>query len=271
MGRHFLWDPISDNIVKEFDDAGNTIVDYTTEPFRHGSLISQHRDGVSRFHHFDGQGNTTSLTDKDGNVTDTYAYNAFGEVTEHTGNTVNPFQFVGQFGYYTDELTGDLMVRQNTLEPGAGRWLSPDALAFGHSYSYVYNNPCVFIDPSGLLGQKVVPYGSDSEGDNDERIRQWQNGSNPYNGPCSSYSLLTAWETDPTEKEGFIIQRVSIGFSNFLDRCPGETRDLAASLCDRPKFLLPPRAPERICDDYLEIWRVQNGKVYSNNVFGPAL
>ena len=49
MGKHFLWDPIEDNIVKEIDDSGITIADYTTEPYLYGDLISQHRDGQPSF------------------------------------------------------------------------------------------------------------------------------------------------------------------------------------------------------------------------------
>jgi RHS repeat-associated protein len=158
MGRHFLWDPIEDNIVEEFDDAGNTIADYTTEPFLHGDVISQHRGGQSRFYHFDGQGNTTSLTDANGNVTDTYAYNAFGEVTERTGSTVNPFQFVGQKGYYHDPATGDLIVRRRPLSAGDGKWRSPDPAGVAEDpnlYRYAANNPISRFDPSGL---KCVGY-----------------------------------------------------------------------------------------------------------------
>ncbi len=152
MGRHFLWDPIEDNIVEEFDDAGNRIADYTTEPFRHGTLISQHRDGVSRFHHFDGQGNTTSLTDKDGNVTDTYGYKAFCEVPERTGSTVNPFQYFGQQGYYRDAETGDYEVRRRPLE--YERWFTPDPIEVLYTqwsaYIHAFNNPLMYYDPSGF-------------------------------------------------------------------------------------------------------------------------
>ena len=33
---NYLWNPINDNIVREFDDAGATIAGYTTEPDLHG-------------------------------------------------------------------------------------------------------------------------------------------------------------------------------------------------------------------------------------------
>jgi YD repeat-containing protein len=42
--------------------------------------------------HYDAQGSTLAVTDDDQNVTDTFAYTAFGEVTERTGTTEVPFQ-----------------------------------------------------------------------------------------------------------------------------------------------------------------------------------
>lgn len=38
---NYLWNPINDNIVREFDDAGNAIAEYTTEPDLYGNVVSQ--------------------------------------------------------------------------------------------------------------------------------------------------------------------------------------------------------------------------------------
>ena len=82
----YLWDPLLDNVIGEYDENGNEIVSYNTEPELHGSVISQHRaDSGSSYYHHDGLGSTVALTDQSGNVTDTYAYNAFGETVERTG------------------------------------------------------------------------------------------------------------------------------------------------------------------------------------------
>ena len=160
MGKHFLWDPAEDNIVKEIDDSGAAIADYTTEPYLYGDLISQHRDGQSSFYHYDGQGSTTSLTNSAANVTDIYAYSAFGEVTAQTGSTVNPFQYVGRSGYYSD---GPLSysVRRRSLSSRNGRWLSLDSLGQlllkVNLYAYVHHRLLITIDPSGLEEQKGDP------------------------------------------------------------------------------------------------------------------
>ncbi|MFN0019734.1 MAG: RHS repeat domain-containing protein [Pirellulaceae bacterium] len=151
---NYLWNPINDNIVEEFDDAGNTIAEYTTEPGQFGDVISQFRDGQESFYHTDGQGSTLALTNSNGDVTDTYAYSAFGEVTSQTGTTVNSFRYIGQRGYYLDSESGEYFVRRRPLSAN-GRWWALDPrylmVSIGENlYTYVTNRPTVFIDPSGL-------------------------------------------------------------------------------------------------------------------------
>ena len=98
------------------------------------------------------------MTDDNQNVTDTFAYTAFGEVTERTGTTEVPFQYIGQKGCYTDGLTGQIMARRRPYEPARARWLSVDPLhvyaAGNSSYQYARNSPIVRIDPSGLLDEQ---------------------------------------------------------------------------------------------------------------------
>ena len=126
---YYEWDELDDVIVAERDENGSTIVEYTHEPGYHGQLISQRRNGHSYFYHYDPDGNTTALTDENGDVTDTYSYTAFGEVTERTGTTENPFQFRGAHGYYLDSFTGQYMTSGANYDPTRGRWLSANLLA----------------------------------------------------------------------------------------------------------------------------------------------
>lgn len=160
MGKHFLWDPVEDNIVKEIDDSGTPVADYTTEPYLYGDLISQHRDSQSSFYHYDGQGSTTSLTDSTGTVTDTYAYSAFGEVTGHSGSTANPFQWHGEQNYYWCEGIGDFLIRRRSYDPKDGRWLAFEPL-FGvdgpNGYLYALASPITYNDPTGLFTIKSGP------------------------------------------------------------------------------------------------------------------
>ena len=150
---NYLWNPLNDNIVREFDDVGTVIAEYTTEANQFGNVVSQRRNGQNIVYHYDGQGSALALTNAAGDVTDTYAYSAFGEVTAHTGSTVNPFQYIGQKGYYWDVETNEYGVRRRLFCPRRSRWLSPDPLLLlRHKPLYIYcANRCVLtIDPSGL-------------------------------------------------------------------------------------------------------------------------
>jgi hypothetical protein len=90
---------------------------------------------TKRFYHYDGQGSTQLLTDENGNVTDSYANTAFGTPvdTGAANPTVNPFRFVGQFGYYLDLDTGDYYVRARTYSPFLARWLNTATEGVGNS------------------------------------------------------------------------------------------------------------------------------------------
>src|SRR5436190_2883681 len=155
MAKIFFEYGLHGEVDREMDENGNVLVEYTREP--DGRLISEHRNGVDRFYHFDGAGNTLALTDENGDVTDTFAYNASGEETERTGTTPTPYRYHGEEGYYGDSETGDYHVQRRDLSPKQGRWLSADPLfmdlpvnLFDNPYSYVNNRPTIEIDPTGM-------------------------------------------------------------------------------------------------------------------------
>ena len=147
----YVWDPIEDNVIRERDEDGNTIVNYTTEPTLYGQVLSQDRGGQVRHYHYDGQGNTVSLTDASGNVTDTRKYSAFGEVTESTGTTEFPLQYGGRSGYARSDGPIDYYIRRRWYSAQNCRWISVDPIpdfTLG-PYAFVMNRPLQIADPSG--------------------------------------------------------------------------------------------------------------------------
>jgi hypothetical protein len=53
------------------------------------------------YYHYDGLGSTLCLTDEDGEITDSYAFTAYGEDVDTVAQnpTPNPFRYVGREGY----------------------------------------------------------------------------------------------------------------------------------------------------------------------------
>ena len=87
------------------------------------------------------------LTNSSGTVTKTYNYDAFGVEKNPDSNDANPFRYCGE---YFDVETGTYYLRARYYNPTVGRFLSEDPIRDGLNwYTYCYNNPVLFIDPSG--------------------------------------------------------------------------------------------------------------------------
>jgi RHS repeat-associated protein len=115
------------------------------------------------FYGYDGHGSVRFLTDAAGSVTDTYDYDAFGNLIQRSGATPNNYLYAGErydpdlgFTYlrarYLNQATG----RFWTMDSYEGRLGEPLSL---HKYLYAHASPVDRFDPSGhmtLLMQIVV-------------------------------------------------------------------------------------------------------------------
>jgi RHS repeat-associated core domain len=150
--KKFVYD--NQQYLLETDGSHIITAVQTQEPGTYSNLISQYRfDGslwLPSCHHYDSLGDTAELTDADENVTDTYEYNAWGELVSQTGSTINPFQYRGRYGYFTNPDTGEVYVIMRTYDPVAGRWTTLDVLRFvdGLNMYLAYFLPNG-LDPSG--------------------------------------------------------------------------------------------------------------------------
>ena len=68
-------------VLEERDESSSLVVSYVYG----GDLISQNRNGSVSYYHYDGLGSVTALSDEAGNVTDSYVYDAFGNLGWCTG------------------------------------------------------------------------------------------------------------------------------------------------------------------------------------------
>ena len=152
----YVWDPVFDCVSHELDENNDVKAVYHNEPQQYGGVLSQRRGTTSHYHHHDALGSTRLLTDNSGNVTDTYLHDAWGNSVATTGTTVNPFKWVGKYGYYTDDSTGQVYVRARMYQPTVARWTSVDPLGFfdGTNINLLARNmPVLVFDPSGQLCQ----------------------------------------------------------------------------------------------------------------------
>jgi RHS repeat-associated protein len=108
---------------------------------------------TTSFYGFDGHGSVRFLTSSDGTVTDTYDYDAFGNLISSTGTTLNNYLFAGE---QFDPALSIYYNRARYYDQRQGRFWSMDAVDGDevdpltlHKYLYTGNNPALRIDPSG--------------------------------------------------------------------------------------------------------------------------
>ncbi|HEV2707213.1 MAG TPA: RHS repeat-associated core domain-containing protein, partial [Pyrinomonadaceae bacterium] len=148
---NYVVDPTTEapRVLVETDGEGRVVATYT-----YGlGLISQRRQGFDSFYLQDALGSTRALTDASGNVTDSYTYDAFGQLTSSTGSTANSFLYAGE---QHDASTDLYYLRARYYNPSAGRFMSSDryqgrlsAPTTQHKYAYAENDPVNSTDPTG--------------------------------------------------------------------------------------------------------------------------
>ena len=110
------------------------------EAFRRGQELS--------YYHRDEQLSTVFVTDGQGEIRNSYQYDAFGISLETTEQLNNRIRYTGQ---QYDELTEQYYLRARYYNPVAGRFMQEDVYQGDglNLYAYCHNNPVVYYDPSG--------------------------------------------------------------------------------------------------------------------------
>ncbi len=143
-------------VVEEYQ---NTTAGTTSLVYVYGSdLISVVRvdpnaQSSTRYFAYDGLGNVRALTNESGVVTDTWDYDAYGNLLSRTGTTDNALLYRGE---RFDADLGLYYLRARYLNPDSGRFWSQDSYEGSgsdpmslHKYLYAHANPVMFSDPSG--------------------------------------------------------------------------------------------------------------------------
>ena len=219
----YVWDELSDSVIEEYED-GVLSVSYDHEPGLYGNLLSQNRNGVTSYYHYDGRGDTVALTDDSGNVTDTKEYDAWGNVIASTGSSVTPYQFGGQHGYQTGY--SGVYIRARMFQPIVARWESVD--------------PIGFFDGTNRYLPYFTPNGSDPSG-----LLVIRRQSAKFELKCGEEARIY-WDIqldDPAPCNGYIVQKVQI-------RC-----DAVECPCEEFK-----QYQTEVDTVYFEAWRVAVGE-----------
>ena len=123
-------------------------------------LIGQEKAGWFLTYHFDYRGSTVAITNPDGYITDTFAYDTYGKVTERTGSTFVIFGYNGRDGVVTDR-NGLLYMRARYYSPEHRRFVNADVIPGEISnaitlnrYAYANGNPVSNVDPFGLSAER---------------------------------------------------------------------------------------------------------------------
>ena len=137
------------NVLVEYSANGDEICYYTIGD----DLVSQEINGKVYVYLYDGHGTVRALANESGKLTDTYTYDAFGNLMSSTGSTANNYRYCGE---QFDSTTGLYYLRARYMDTSTGRFISQDTYAGStadpislHKYLYANSNPVSNSDPSG--------------------------------------------------------------------------------------------------------------------------
>lgn len=149
---------LEDNKHYVYDDNGNltkvsidgVLIAYYT---RGADLISLEREGKKHYYLYDGHNSVRMLVDEEGNITDTYTYDAFGNLLDITATTENDYLYCGE---QFNGSTGLYYLRARYMNPSTGTFISMDKYQGTindpislHKYLYANANPVMYTDPTG--------------------------------------------------------------------------------------------------------------------------
>ena len=112
--------------------------------------------------HHDGLGSVTDVTSPSGTSLWWMEYTPFGTPRASASTSQAPVNLFRFTGAYLDQVSGLYHPRARQYDPALGRFLSVDPLAGPitdpavGAYAYVRDNPCRYVDPSGLAVEKVT-------------------------------------------------------------------------------------------------------------------
>jgi RHS repeat-associated protein len=142
---------LSGYLVAEAKNAATITANYVWGPDR---VLSKKETGGGEYYYlYNGHGDVVQIVDRNGNVVNNYKYDEWGNILESNETISNPFKYAGEI---YDEETGLYYLRARYYDPALGRFLNEDSVEGQvnnplslNLYTYCYNNPLIYIDPTG--------------------------------------------------------------------------------------------------------------------------
>ena len=123
--------------------------------YGHGLISQTESAGTQSYFLSNGLGSTEAITDGTGAVSATYKYDVFGAVRSSTGTGSTEYKYTGE---QDDPTLGYTYLRARYYDQATGRFISKDPFqgllinpTSQHHYSYAFNNPTNWTDPSGEI------------------------------------------------------------------------------------------------------------------------
>jgi RHS repeat-associated protein len=154
--RYLLDEGNTANVWEEYSPNGSVQASYLYGR----DLITQTQGTQTSYYLVDGLGSTRLLTDTQGQILNSYGYEAFGEKINQSGSTDNKYQYAGE---QFDAVLGDYYLRQRFYDTSSGRFGRMDTYEgilreplTLHKYTYAHNNPVAGTDPSGFSFESTL-------------------------------------------------------------------------------------------------------------------
>jgi RHS repeat-associated protein len=142
--QHFAWDLSGGPPLLLTDGSTSYLYDDAGLPIEQIDSA-----GTALYYQHDQLGSTRLLTNQAGATAATYTYDAYGNLTSHTGTSDTPLRWNGQ---YQDNTSGLYYLRARYYDPASAQLLTRDPLVdiTQQPYGYADANPLNSDDPTGL-------------------------------------------------------------------------------------------------------------------------
>ncbi|MNW39516.1 tRNA3(Ser)-specific nuclease WapA precursor [compost metagenome] len=127
----------------------------TSYLYGHSLMMSEDASDNKGYYLSNGHGDVVEICDSAGNILNQYTYNIWGNTLTASENVHNLFRYSGE---YWDKSTNLQYLRARWYDPSIGRFINEDTYEgeitnplSQNLYTYVYNNPLRYLDPSGHI------------------------------------------------------------------------------------------------------------------------